>query len=183
VTRRGTSFVRRSLEPTRRSTQKRPRNGCRSISNRRIEHAILHLLYARFYEKAMIDIGFAPELPREPFKRQFSQGMIRLSGSKMSSPRAISSRREYSRPSEPMTAPVPSLRRPAADDIDWTTDRRHHRRCGRFLDRLYRLSQYHESLPRRRRRRRRRGPTRRTSNDREGHPRPRALGQQQRSRR
>ena len=45
-----------------------------------IEHAILHLLYARFYEKAMIDIGFAPGIPREPFKRQFSQGMIRLSG-------------------------------------------------------------------------------------------------------
>ena len=34
-----------------------------------IEHAILHLLYARFYVKAMVDIGFAPGL-REPFARR-----------------------------------------------------------------------------------------------------------------
>jgi leucyl-tRNA synthetase len=49
-----------------------------------IEHAILHLLYARFYLKALDDIGLAPGLPREPFKRLFTQGMIRLEGSKMS---------------------------------------------------------------------------------------------------
>ena len=49
-----------------------------------IEHAILHLLYARFYVKALDDIGLAPGLPREPFERLFTQGMIRLYGTKMS---------------------------------------------------------------------------------------------------
>jgi leucyl-tRNA synthetase len=49
-----------------------------------IEHAILHLLYARFYLKALVDIGMAPGLPREPFRRLFTQGMIRLDGTKMS---------------------------------------------------------------------------------------------------
>jgi leucyl-tRNA synthetase len=112
-----------------------------------IEHAILHLLYARFYEKAMIDIGFAPELPREPFKRQFSQGMIRLSGSKMSKSKGnLVAPEEYYE-----TVGADGLRLfhlfagPPADDIDWTdqTDDVIDG-CGRFLDRLYRLSQYHE---------------------------------------
>ena len=43
-----------------------------------IEHAILHLLYARFYLKALDDVGLVDGLPREPFQRLFTQGMIRL---------------------------------------------------------------------------------------------------------
>jgi len=112
-----------------------------------IEHAILHLLYARFYVKAMVDIGFAPGLPREPFKRQFSQGMIRLSGTKMSKSKGnLVAPEEYYE-----TVGADGLRLfhlfagPPADDIDWTdqTDEVIDG-CGRFLDRVYRLSQYHE---------------------------------------
>src|SRR6202167_3269099 len=112
-----------------------------------IEHAILHLLYARFYVKAMIDIGFAPGLPREPFKKQFSQGMIRLSGSKMSKSKGnLVAPEEYYE-----TVGADGLRLfhlfvgPPADDFDWTdqTDTVIDG-CGRFLDRVYRLSQYHE---------------------------------------
>ncbi len=39
-----------------------------------IEHAILHLLYARFYVKVLADLGHLPF--NEPFKKLFNQGMI-----------------------------------------------------------------------------------------------------------
>lgn len=47
-----------------------------------IEHAVLHLLYARFYTKFLYDIGVVEF--EEPFKRLFNQGMICKNGSKMS---------------------------------------------------------------------------------------------------
>ena len=49
-----------------------------------IEHAILHLLYARFYVRALIDVGLAPDLDPEPFRHYLAQGMIRMDGTKMS---------------------------------------------------------------------------------------------------
>lgn len=47
-----------------------------------IEHAVLHLLYARFYTKFLHDIGVVSF--DEPFKRLFNQGMICKDGAKMS---------------------------------------------------------------------------------------------------
>jgi leucyl-tRNA synthetase len=47
-----------------------------------IEHAILHLLYARFYHKLMRDQGLIES--GEPFKRLLTQGMVLKDGSKMS---------------------------------------------------------------------------------------------------
>jgi len=47
-----------------------------------IEHAILHLMYARFFTKALYDIGLVGF--REPFARLFNQGMIYRFGAKMS---------------------------------------------------------------------------------------------------
>ena len=38
------------------------------------EHAVMHLLYSRFFTKAMADCGLIAE--REPFKRLFNQGQI-----------------------------------------------------------------------------------------------------------
>jgi leucyl-tRNA synthetase len=47
-----------------------------------VEHAVLHLLYARFITKVLADMGLSPV--EEPFARLFTQGMITLHGSKMS---------------------------------------------------------------------------------------------------
>jgi leucyl-tRNA synthetase len=114
-----------------------------------IEHAILHLLYARFYMKALVDIGLAPGLPREPFKRLFTQGMIRLDGSKMSKSKGnlIAPEKYYE------TVGADGLRifhlfvGPPADDVDWTAQTEDViEGCARFIDRLYRLHQLHEVM-------------------------------------
>ncbi len=47
-----------------------------------IEHAILHLLYARFFHKAMRDLGLVKS--NEPFSNLLTQGMVLKDGSKMS---------------------------------------------------------------------------------------------------
>jgi len=47
-----------------------------------IEHAILHLLYSRFFTKALRDLGYVDV--REPFERLLTQGMVLKDGAKMS---------------------------------------------------------------------------------------------------
>ena len=48
-----------------------------------VEHAILHLMYARFFTKALADMGMLEV--QEPFASLFTQGMITMGGAKMSS--------------------------------------------------------------------------------------------------
>ena len=105
-----------------------------------VEHAILHLMYARFYTKALADTGLAPTDVREPFKRLFTQGMIRLDGAKMSK-----SKGNLVAPEEIVEQYGADALRlahlfvgPPADDVDWET-------VGiegtyRFLKRLWRLA-------------------------------------------
>ena len=47
-----------------------------------IEHAILHLLYSRFFHKALRDVGMVDG--DEPFKKLLTQGMVLKDGAKMS---------------------------------------------------------------------------------------------------
>jgi leucyl-tRNA synthetase len=47
-----------------------------------IEHAILHLLYARFFTKILRDLGYHDT--DEPFERLLTQGMVLMDGAKMS---------------------------------------------------------------------------------------------------
>jgi leucyl-tRNA synthetase len=108
-----------------------------------IEHAILHLLYARFYTRALADLGFAPKELREPFKRLFTQGMIRMGGSKMSKSKGnlIAPSKYYD------TVGADSLRLfhlfvgPPTEDFDWSdqTDEVIEG-CHRFLSRVWRLA-------------------------------------------
>ncbi len=108
-----------------------------------IEHAILHLLYARFYTKALADLGLVPAGLREPFARLFTQGMIRMDGKKMSK-----SKGNLVAPSSYLTTVGADALRlfhlfvgPPADDVDWTdqTDSVIDG-CGRYLDRVWRLA-------------------------------------------
>jgi leucyl-tRNA synthetase len=50
-----------------------------------VEHAILHLMYARFFTKALADLGHLDL--QEPFANLFAQGMITRDGAKMSKSR------------------------------------------------------------------------------------------------
>jgi leucyl-tRNA synthetase len=104
-----------------------------------VEHAILHLMYARFFTKALADLGVAPKELREPFSRLFTQGMIRLAGSKMSK-----SKGNLVTPDQYVdTVGADALRLfhlfvgPPADDVDW--DDNGIAGCHRFLTRLWRL--------------------------------------------
>lgn len=47
-----------------------------------IEHAVMHLLYARFFHKLMRDFGLVNS--NEPFKKLLTQGMVLKEGTKMS---------------------------------------------------------------------------------------------------
>jgi leucyl-tRNA synthetase len=105
-----------------------------------IEHAILHLMYARFFTRALGDVGLSPVELREPFHRLFTQGMVRLGGSRMSK-----SKGNLVAPDEVLAEVGADALRlshlfagPPADDVDWETvgvDG-----CSRFLNRLWRLA-------------------------------------------
>jgi leucyl-tRNA synthetase len=102
-----------------------------------VEHAILHLLYSRFFTKVFYDagrVGF-----KEPFKRLFTQGMIYKDGAKMSK-----SKGNVVAPDELIARyGADSLRLyvlflgPPEDDAEWTDGGI--AGCYRFLQRLWTL--------------------------------------------
>jgi leucyl-tRNA synthetase len=108
-----------------------------------IEHAILHLMYARFFTRALIDIEFAPGIEPEPFTRLFTQGMIRMDHKKMSK-----SKGNLITPARYLdTVGADALRLfhlfvgPPADDMDWTEQADEIvDGCGKFLDRVFKLA-------------------------------------------
>jgi len=108
-----------------------------------ITHAILHLLYARFFTRALADTGLGPKEIREPFAQLFCQGMIRLGGRAMSKSKGnVVSPDEYFE-----KVGADSLRLlhlfigPAVDDVDWTDQTEEILEgCSRYLGRVWRLA-------------------------------------------
>jgi leucyl-tRNA synthetase len=105
-----------------------------------IEHAILHLLYARFFTKALTDLEIIPSGVREPFQRLFSQGMIRLGGSKMSKSKGnvVSPAQFFDSHGADALRLFQLFVGPPGDDADWSD----HGVDGasRFLGRVWRLA-------------------------------------------
>jgi leucyl-tRNA synthetase len=112
-----------------------------------VEHAILHLMYARFFTKALADLGVVPKSLREPFSRLFTQGMIRLGGTKMSK-----SKGNLVAPEEILDHQgADALRlahlqvKPPQEDVDWEDlgiDG-----CSKFIGRVWRLALSTKDLP------------------------------------
>jgi leucyl-tRNA synthetase len=103
-----------------------------------VEHAILHLMYARFFTKALADLGHLDF--QEPFQALFTQGMVTKDGSKMSKSKGN------------VVSPASIVERSGADtarcyilfvgppdqDADWSDEGVEG--VHRFLSRLWRLS-------------------------------------------
>ena len=113
-----------------------------------ITHAILHLLYSRFFTRALGDVGLSPPEIREPFAQLFCQGMIRLGGRAMSKSRGnVISPNEYF---ESVGADALRLFHlfvgPPVDDIDWSDQTNEIiDGCSRYLRRVWRLATDSES--------------------------------------
>jgi leucyl-tRNA synthetase len=103
-----------------------------------VEHAILHLMYARFFTKALADLGHLDF--QEPFQALFTQGMVTNDGAKMSKSKGN------------VVSPASIVQRVGADtarcyilfvgppdqDADWSDDGVEG--VHRFLARLWRLA-------------------------------------------
>ncbi len=103
-----------------------------------VEHAILHLLYARFFCKALTDIGVLNV--NEPFQALFTQGMITKDGAKMSKSKGNTvAPREIVEQFGADTARTYALfLGPPDQDADWSDEGVEG--VHRFLSRLWRLS-------------------------------------------
>ena len=102
-----------------------------------VEHAILHLLYARFFVKVLNDLGLLGF--REPFLRLFTQGMIHYLGAKMSKSKGnvLSPDELIARYGADAVRLYILYMGPAEDDIEWQDTGIEG--MSRFLGRLWRL--------------------------------------------
>ena len=106
-----------------------------------IEHAILHLIYSRFFCKVMRDIGMIEH--DEPVKKLFSQGMVLKDGAKMSKSKgnvvgAIDMAEKYGCDTARMYTLFAA---PPDRSLEWSEQGIEG--CSRFLNRVYRLITKH----------------------------------------
>ncbi len=104
-----------------------------------VEHAILHLLYSRFYTRVLYDMGLSPV--KEPFRNLLTQGMVLKDGAKMSKSKGnVVSPKEIIDKYGADTARLFILfAAPPERDLDWNDDGVEG--SFRFLNRVWRLVQ------------------------------------------
>ncbi|MCW3014166.1 MAG: leucyl-tRNA synthetase [Solirubrobacterales bacterium] len=103
-----------------------------------VEHAILHLLYARFFVKALADLGHLDH--QEPFRRLFTQGMVTKDGAKMSKSKGnvVSATGMVERYGADTMRTYVLFIGPPEQDAEWSDESVEG--VHRFLSRLWRLS-------------------------------------------
>ncbi|MGA3265010.1 MAG: leucine--tRNA ligase [Terracidiphilus sp.] len=102
-----------------------------------VEHAILHLIYSRFWTKVMRDLGLI--VNDEPARRLFTQGMVIKDGAKMSKSKGnvVSPDEMVARYGADATRMYALFAAPPDRDLDWQEDGV--AGINRFLARVYRL--------------------------------------------
>ncbi len=103
-----------------------------------VEHAILHLIYSRFWTKVMRDLGLIEN--SEPAERLFTQGMVIKDGAKMSKSKGnvVSPDDMIERYGADATRMYALFAAPPDRDLEWQEDGV--AGVSRFLSRVYRLA-------------------------------------------
>jgi leucyl-tRNA synthetase len=106
-----------------------------------VEHAILHLIYSRFWTKVMRDLGLVKN--DEPARRLFTQGMVIKDGAKMSKSKGnvVSPDDMVARYGADATRMYALFAAPPDRDLDWQEDGV--AGVSRFLGRVWRLVTKH----------------------------------------
>ncbi len=109
-----------------------------------VEHAILHLIYSRFWTKTMRDLGLVKN--DEPVERLFTQGMVIRNGAKMSKSKGnvVSPDDMIARYGADATRMYALFAAPPDRDLDWQEDGV--AGISRFLSRVYRFAA--QAMPR-----------------------------------
>jgi leucyl-tRNA synthetase len=110
-----------------------------------VEHAVLHLLYARFITKVLHDMGLVPV--DEPFARLFTQGMLVKDGAKMSKSKGnvVAPDDYYRRYGADAIRLFELFIGPPTDDAIWND--RGVEGTFRFLDRVWRMGRHELGEP------------------------------------
>jgi leucyl-tRNA synthetase len=111
-----------------------------------VEHAILHLIYSRFWTKVMRDLGMIQN--DEPAARLFTQGMVIKNGAKMSKSKGnvVSPDEMIARYGADAARMYALFAAPPDRDLDWQEDGV--AGVSRFLSRVYRFVMRHAELAR-----------------------------------
>jgi leucyl-tRNA synthetase len=111
-----------------------------------VEHAILHLIYSRFWTKVMRDLGLVTN--SEPAERLFTQGMVLKDGSKMSKSKGnvVSPDEMVARYGADAARMYSLFAAPPDRDLDWQEDGV--AGVSRFLGRVWRLTTKYAPLAR-----------------------------------